>query len=213
MDTKTLLDYLAMVSNKSLFLNFVMHLLVLLSMASIYLIKDARVRKYVLNSTLLILFLSVTLKAVIYGNPFHAVTFGTMVITEVVAMIKDKCPLHALKFNLRTFVSLFFILLGLWYPEFVKASASEYFLVSPVGAIPCPTLITALGILNLYYHSINRNQFIVIAFFGSVYGFIGTFKLGILLDLTLIGTVLFSIYNITSTRAILKKNANLCLHR
>ena len=206
MDTKTLLDYLSMVSNKSLLLNLAMHLLVVLSIVTIHLTKAVRVRKYVFNSTLLLLFLSVTLKAGIYGNLFHAITFGTMVLVAIVVLIEDKRTLYVPKFNIQTIVSLLFILLGLWYPEFVKASTLEYFLVSPIGAIPCPTLITVLGMLNLYYSSVQRNELIVIAFFGFVYGFIGTFKLGILLDIILIGSVLFSIYNISSSRSILKRS-------
>lgn len=207
MDTKTLIDYLSMVSNKSLLLNLVMHLFVILSIVTIYLIKDIGVRKYVFNSTLLILLLSVTIKAGIYGNLFHAITFGAMAIVAEVVLVKDKSPLYVPKLNISTVVSLLFILLGLWYPEFVKASALECLVVSPVGAIPCPTLITALGMLNLYSSSVSRSQLIVIASFGFVYGFIGTFKLGISLDLILIGAVLLSIYNIASSRSLLKKSS------
>jgi hypothetical protein len=50
--------------------------------------------------------------------------------------------------------------------------------------------------LNLYYPKVNKPQFIVTVCFGIVYGLIGTIKLGVYLDLSLIGVVIFSICNI-----------------
>ena len=90
MDTSNLLDYLVMVSNNNMVLNLGMHLLVLISIVSIYLLKDIKLRKYMVEGTVLLLCLSVTTNALIFGNPFHAVTFGIMTLIAVLVMVKGK---------------------------------------------------------------------------------------------------------------------------
>lgn len=202
MDTKNLLEYLTIISNKNLLLNIGMHLLIIISIATIYLLKDMKVKRCIVSSTLLALFLSVTITAIIYGNPFHAITFGIMTLVAGFVVIKSKNILSIPQKSIQTIVAFMFILIGLWYPEFVKASVFEHFIISPVGVVPCPTLITALGILNLYYPNVNKRQFVVTVFFGIIYGFIGTFKLGVYLDLFLVGVVIYSIYNMINGRAI-----------
>ncbi|EGW36595.1 hypothetical protein DOT_5460 [Desulfosporosinus sp. OT] len=48
-------------------------------------------------------------------------------------------------------IALFFIFMGLWYSEFVDKSALFLLLVSPVGVIPCPTLLTTNRPTDAYY--------------------------------------------------------------
>jgi len=81
MDTKNLIEYLIIVSNNNLYLNLGMHLIVIASLISIFLLKGSKLRLYVLEGTVLVLLMSVTIIAVIFGNPFHAITFGIMSIT------------------------------------------------------------------------------------------------------------------------------------
>ena len=207
MDSTSLLQYLSMVSNKNLFLNMGIHLLVFITIAAIYLLKDMKAKKCVFNGTILVLFLSVTINAVIYGNPFHAITFGIMTVMAGIGLARGENRIGAPQKNTRTIVAFIFVLAGLWYPEFVEAGIFGYLIMSPVGVVPCPTLITALGMLNLYYPDVNKKQFIVTVFFGIVYGFIGTFKLGVYLDLFLIGTVVYSIYNMIRSRSVKKIHA------
>lgn len=202
MDTKNLVEYLMIISNKNIFVNAGMHLLILVSMASIYLLKDMKVRKYVVEGTILALFLSVTINAAIYGNPFHAITFGIMAALAVYVLAKGKNMVTMPQQGFRTMVALLFIFLGFWYPEIVKANIFESLLISPVGVVPCPTLLVALGMLNMFYPNISKVQLIVTAFFGIIYGAIGTFKLGVYFDLWLIGATLFAIYNIFANKAV-----------
>ncbi len=136
METKNLVEYLIMVSNMNLFLNFGMHLLVLISIVSTYLLKDMKYRKYVVEGTILVLFLSVTANAVIFGNPFHAVTFGIMTVIAGFVMVKGKNKIGVPQEGIRTKIAFLFVLLGLWYPELVKANLFESLLISPVGVVP-----------------------------------------------------------------------------
>lgn len=206
MDTKNLIEYLIMVSNNNLYLNLGMHLIVIASLVSIFLLKELKLRQYVLESTLLVLFMFVTINAVIFGNPFHAITFGIMSITAGYIFTKIKKETGTtweLRMNVRTVITLILIALGLWYPELTNVNIFQSALLSPVGVIPCPTLITTLGLMNLFIPFVNKKQFFITIFFGVIYGFIGTFKLGVNFDIILICAVLFSLFNIITNKRVL----------
>ncbi|MBC2579676.1 hypothetical protein [Clostridium sp. DJ247] len=89
MDSINMLNYLSMVSNKNIFLNICMHLLVVFAIVSVYLLKNIKAKKYIFNGTVLVLLLSVTINAVVYGNPFHAVTFGILTVILTVTLIEQ----------------------------------------------------------------------------------------------------------------------------
>lgn len=111
MDTKNLIEYLIIVSNNNLYLNLGMHLIAIASLVSIFLLKGLKLRQYVLESTLLVLFMSVTINAVIFGNPFHAITFGIMSITAGYIFTKIKKETGAtweLRMNVRTVITIRF---------------------------------------------------------------------------------------------------------
>jgi len=98
--------------------------------------------------------------------------------------------------NFNTVISLIFIFIGFWYPEFVKADPLSLLIVSPVGTIPCPTLLTCLGALNLSIPHVNRVQYIAALVLGIFYGLVGVFFLKVYLDIALIALVLYSLYNL-----------------
>lgn len=195
MDSNRILNYLSMVSNKNIAVNLLAHLVVIASIVCIYFIKDMKVKKGVFNGTVLALFLSVTINAVIYGNPFHAITFGVMAAAAGIELVKGKNQVSIPQKGTNTVIAFVFMFIGLWYPEFVKVNMAASLLLSPVGIAPCPTLLTVLGMLNLYYPKVNKLQFAVTVFFGVVYGIIGTFVFKVYLDLSLIGIAAYSIYN------------------
>lgn len=206
MNSTNILNYLTMVSNKNIFLNISMHLIVLIAIVSIYILKDLKIKKIIFNGAILMLFLSVTINAVVYGNPFHAVTFGILAITSAVEMFKGKNNVSTPQMGIKTIIAFISILFGIWYPELVNAGILEHLIVSPIGIVPCPTLITALGMLNLYYPNVNKMQFVTTVIFSIVYGFIGTFIFGVYLDIVLFGIVAFSVYNIIERRTMKKES-------
>lgn len=196
MASTNILNYLFMISNKNIFLNICIHILVIFAIACVYLLKNIKVKKYIFHGTILILFLSVTINAVVYGNPFHAITFGILTVIAVFQLVRGKNPIDMPEKGMKMIIAITFIIIGLWYPEFMNVNMIKYLMVSPTGIVPCPTLITTLGMLNLYYPKVNKLQFIVTVCFGVIYGFIGTIKLGVYLDLSLIAIAIYSIYNI-----------------
>lgn len=198
MDTNNLVQYLVMVSNSNLLLNFGMHLLILVSVLSVFLLKSGKARKYAVKGTILVLFATVAANAIIYGNPFHAITFGIMTVMTALVLIKDQNEMKVPRLGIRTIASLFFVLLGIWYPELVKTNILGSILLSPVGMVPCPTLITALGLLGLAHPVAYKKYYMALVFFGMVYGFIGTFKLGVWFDLYLIAAVIFTVGNMAA---------------
>jgi hypothetical protein len=203
MDSNNMLNYLFMVSNKNILLNVYMHLIVIAAIISLYILKSSKAKKNIFNGTVLVLTSSVTINAVVHGNPFHEVTFGIITIIAVVVLIQGKNPITMPQKGVRTIIAFEFIIIGLWYPEFVNVNIFKCLLVSPIGVAPCPTLITILGMLNLYYPKVNKLQFNVTVCFGLVYGIVGTIGFGVRLDLSLIGIVIYSIYNImTNSKAI-----------
>jgi len=197
-----MLDYLSMVANKNLGLNMAAHLAVIVAIASLYLLKDLKVKKYIFNGTILALFLSVTVNAIIYGNPFHVLTFGILAVMAAVELIRGKNQVDTPKKSINTIIAYGFVFIGLWYPEF-SDSMFKALLLSPVGMLPCPTLITVLGMLNLYSPNISKLQFVVTVLLGTVYGVIGTFRFGVYLDVWLIVIVIYSIYKMIFTRKCL----------
>jgi len=202
MDASSMLDYLSMVANKNLGLNMAAHLAVIVAIASLYLLKDLKVKKYIFNGTILALFLSVTVNAIIYGNPFHVLTFGILAVMAAVELIRGKNQVDTPKKSINTIIAYGFVFIGLWYPEF-SDSMFKALLLSPVGMLPCPTLITVLGMLNLYSPNISKLQFVVTVLLGTVYGVIGTFRFGVYLDVWLIVIVIYSIYKMIFTRKCL----------
>lgn len=201
MEVKRILDYLIMISNKNLFINVGIHLLILIAFAAIYFLKDSKIKGYVFNAALSVLFVSVAVNAIMYGNPFHALTFGIMAIVSLTVLLREKKQLTTPQMGIKTMISVLLILIGLWYPEFVRVNAFESLLMSPTGIVPCPTLITALGMLNLYYPSINKKLFFGTILLGSIYGYIGVFIFGVYFDLWLVGATIYSIIAVISNRA------------
>lgn len=201
MDSIKMIEYLTKISNNNIYLNFCMHILVFGAIASLFFVSNGIVKKYLTNGTIFILCISVVINAVIGGNPFHIATFAILTVVVLVALIKDKKQIELPQKKMIIIISFVFILMGLWYPEFVDVNRIQSFFASPLGIVPCPTMITILGIMNFCYPKVNKAQFTVAIILGVIFGFIGTFKFGVYFDMWLIGIVIFSLINIWLNRA------------
>ena len=69
-------------------------------------------------------------------------------------------------------------------------------LFAPLGIVPCPTLLTIGGILNLYPGKVNKGLFIYTIILIIVYGVIGTFVFKVYYDFLLLLLATFSILNL-----------------
>lgn len=131
----------------------------------------------------IILLVSVTTIAVLNGNPFHVITFA---ITTILILIFSIWGYK--KTNVETSVShnehiilllkifsAILLFIGIFYPEFTDVSMPKFLLYAPVGIVPCPTLLTTLGFMNLNAKNKDRAPLIVLAVMSSIYGIIGFF--------------------------------------
>jgi len=191
---QTILSYLEMVANNNLFLNLSMHIVVLMALIAAFFGTKEKIRRFIFHVSLSTLFLSVTATALVFGNPFHAITFGLLALTALIQLFVSKQSIEISKSKWSVIIALLFIFIGLWYPEFVKQNALVLLMVSPVGAVPCPTLLTALGLLILISPSVNRAQYLVTIMMGLVYGIIGVAVLKVYLDITLLVLALYAVY-------------------
>jgi hypothetical protein len=194
MNAPTILQYLETVANEDPTLNLAMHLIILAALLAVFLVKKASLRRIVFQASIWILLVSVTMRGIGYGYPLHAVTFGFLGIVAFVHLILNHNDVKPSDNRLQTTVSLLFILCGLWYPEFMHKDGAARLLFSPVGVIPAPTLLAALGLMTLVYRGSGRLQYGLTIFMGLVYGAIGTFVLNVHLDITLLILTAFSVY-------------------
>lgn len=194
MNTEIILKYLEMVANNNLFLNFSMHIVALIALVSIFIVKRENIKRLIFHASVSIMFLSVTINALVFGNPFHAVTFGILALTALAQLFVAKNNIQITSSKWHIAVALFFIFLGLWYPEFVEKNAVMLLMVAPMGVIPCPTLLTTLGLLTLVLPSVSKFQYVITIITGLIYGLIGVFVFNVALDITLLILTLYATY-------------------
>jgi hypothetical protein len=185
MKADVILNYLAEISNKNTNINLIIHVIILVALICFSLIKKDKIKYLIANSTILILSLSIVVHAFIYGNPFHLITFIVLAAGTLLALYKGRDEKN-IKFDAFSVISLIIIGMGFWYPEFVSTSTLGYFMYSPVGIVPCPTLLVILGLLTLLYPRINKAHYITAVLMGFIYGIIGTFVLKVSLDISLL---------------------------
>ncbi|MEN6351059.1 MAG: hypothetical protein ABFD08_16900 [Syntrophomonas sp.] len=194
MNTPTILIYLEMVANSDLSINLAMHVTVLAALAAVLMIKGEWAKRYLFHFSIWMLFTSVTIRAITFGNPFHAVTFGVLGVLAFMHLVLNNMEIEPSGNKVQTAVALFFILIGLWYPEFVHKNLGAMLLYSPMGVIPCPTLLATLGLMTLVYRGSGKLLYGTTIIIGFVYGIIGTFVLGVYLDAALLILSLYAAY-------------------
>lgn len=192
MNAQEILNYLEMLANHSLWVNISMHILVFMALFAIFSKTKEKLRRWIFQAVVSILLLSVTINALVFGNPFHAVTFGILALTSLVQLFVRKETIQITDSKRIMAIALFFIFMGLWYPEFVDKNALLLLVVSPVGVIPCPTLLTTIGLLTLIMPSVNKFQYLITILMGIVYGVIGVFVFNVYLDITLLILALYA---------------------
>ena len=73
------------------------------------------------------------------------------------------------------------------YPHFLVGPAASYLYASPAGLLPCPTLAIAIGFALLGNGLGSRPWSLTLAAVGLFYGLFGVFRLGVYLDIALVG--------------------------
>lgn len=186
MNGQVIVQYLEMVANSNLWVNFLMHLVVFFAIAVIFAANSDQFKRLVFKAALTVLFLSVMVNAIIHGNPFHIVTFAILTVTALVQLCLGKKKIEITRSKTTLVIAIFFIFIGIWYPDFIQKNLFMLLFVSPVGVIPCPTLLTTLGLMTLVSPGLSKNQYLITAIMGLIYGIIGVFVLKVYLDITLL---------------------------
>jgi hypothetical protein len=139
----------------------------------------ARLLGWVLAAPLL----SVSLVAWMSGNPFNGTMFAVLAATLVWSVARFGNP--SVTFAPAAWVAAGngVIVFGWTYPHFVRTESwVTYLYASPFGLLPCPTLAVVIGITLIFRHLSARLWQAALMVTGLVYGAIGVFRLGVLLD-------------------------------
>jgi hypothetical protein len=131
--------------------------------------------------------LSVSLAAWLAGNPFNGTVFA--ILGAVLVATAVRFPNTALRRASSAWFApgVAFVVLGGAYPHFVRAESwLTYLYASPFGILPCPTLSTLIGGTLTFSNFGSRFWSAALAGTGLLYGGIGVFRLGVVLDSALL---------------------------
>jgi hypothetical protein len=142
-----------------------------------------RPRARLLGLVLVAPLLSVSVVAWLSGNPFN----GTMFALLAAALLSSVASFSHLSMTFMPSawraaggaIAVF----GWTYPHFARTDSwMTYLYASPFGLLPCPTLAVVIGVTLMVRHltAIGWQAVLIVA--GLLYGAIGVFRLGVVLD-------------------------------
>jgi hypothetical protein len=148
---------------------------------------STRVAAYVLSAP----FLSVSVAAWVWGNPFNGTVFATLFLFLIaLASRLSEEPVH---FGTPVLVTLgaVFVAFGWGYPHFLETDRwMTYGYAAPLGVLPCPTLSAVIGATLIFDLLGSPVWAITLAAAGLVYGAMGVFVLGVQFDYVLLAATL-----------------------
>jgi hypothetical protein len=160
---------------------------VLLAFVVIRILTGWRPSKRFGASVLALPLLSVSALAWRYGNPFNGAVFAGFAALLLVLGLRrpqdqvDRPPAWA------AIIGSLLILFGWVYPHFLGTGPwLRHLYAAPAGLIPCPTLSFAIGFALLAKGFSSRGYSTVLGLLGLFYGLVGTFRLGVGIDLVLV---------------------------
>jgi hypothetical protein len=130
---------------------------------------------------------SVAALAFAFGNLFNGWVFAVSVLALTgPAMNRDRRPVsRGSAWTGRIGVAM--MAFGWLYPHFLEGQATAYLYASPVGLVPCPTLAVAIGFALLGNGLGSRVWSLTLVAVGLFYGLFGVLRLGVFLDIGLVG--------------------------
>jgi hypothetical protein len=95
---------------------------------------------------------------------------------------------------------------GWFYPHFLATDRwIAYAYAAPLGLLPCPTLSAVIGITLILDFLGSRSWALTLAAAGLVYGVIGVFALGVMLDYALVAGALAALAALATSAAVLER--------
>ncbi len=125
------------------------------------------------------------------GNPFNGAVFAAL--ASGLVGLAASLPRARVELGGRWFVAAGGVLtaFGWFYPHFlVGVSWTAYAYAAPSGLIPCPSLAVVLGVALIVGGLGSRGVSLVLVLAGALYGLVGVFRLGVVIDVVLLAGAL-----------------------
>lgn len=130
---------------------------------------------------------SVAVLAFRFDNPFNGmVSAASAIALTALAVGGDRRSVSRGPWSISA-IGVATIAFAWVYPHFLDAHRTAYLYAAPVGLLPCPTLAAAIGFALLGNGLGVRAWSLTLAAVGLFYGLFGVLRLGVLLDVGLIG--------------------------
>lgn len=144
---------------------------------------------------------SVSILAWLGGNPFNGSIFA--LVTVALLAVGMTLPGAAVSVGPPWAVVVGGVLtaFGWVYPHFLASGSwLAYAYRAPLGLIPCPSLSAVVGIALVLRGLGSRTWTITVALAGMAYGLIGVFRLGVAIDVVLLGGAAALAVSVASAR-------------
>ena len=130
---------------------------------------------------------SVSAVASIAMNPFNGTAFAIIAVALVVVAVRLPQVNIQIASTPRLATGLVLFALGTVYPHFVIVDHwLAYTFAAPLGLLPCPTLLSVIGVTLMLRRFESTGWSIILTTAGGFYGVVGVFVLDVMLDSALI---------------------------
>jgi hypothetical protein len=136
-----------------------------------------------IGSLLISPLLSVSLVAWLSGNAFNGTVVAILAAVLVATATRFANAAVRLASSARLVLGAACVMFGWTYPHFVRTDSwTTYLYASPFGILPCPTLSVLIGVTVIVSNLGSTSWSTALAGAGLLYGVIGVFQLGVVLD-------------------------------
>lgn len=183
---ETILGGLRLASTRFISLAVIWHVVVLVFLVG--LVRGGRPSRRISATVMALPIVSASAVAFAVGNPFNGSLLGvTSAALIVLAWRLDGTPLQ-IGSTLARSTGAVLVAFAWIYPHFLDdLPPTTYLWAAPMGVIPCPTLSLVIGLALVFDAFESRSWSLVLAGVGLFYGIFGAARLGVVLDVVLIG--------------------------
>ncbi len=138
--------------------------------------------------------LSVSVLAWGSRNPFNGIVFGVAALVLVILALRMPSGRVQLGSGWLAALGGLLVAFGWVYPHFLETGPwTTYLYAAPLGLVPCPTLSVVIGLALMLGELDSRAWSIVLGATGVLYGLVGAFRLGVMIDLVLLAGAIVTV--------------------